>query len=304
MHREFALGVVLNIGFVIAEIIFGLLSGSLALLADAGHNLSDVLGLLLAWGASMLGRRNPTSRRTYGWRSSTIMAAFLNAMILMVVVGGIAWEAFQRIFSPAPVTGFTIIFVALAGVVINTGTALLFIRRRKEDLNIRGAFLHMAADAGVSAGVAVAGGLILLTGRLWLDPLVSLIIAVIILWSTWGLLRESLDLVLHAVPTGIDIKEIKTCLEDLPGIEAVHDLHIWAMSTTETALTVHLVKPDAYRDDVLIAKIQDDLLERFGIDHVTIQWERADCSSFCSSSFCDLTKPCSIPRDGHDHPAD
>lgn len=291
-QRAFALGVVLNTAIVVVEAIFGLLSGSLALLADAGHNLSDVLGLVLAWGANLLGRRSPTRRRTYGWRSSTIIAALLNALILMAVVGGIAWEAILRFYRPAEVAGFTIIWVALAGFLVNTVTALLFVRGRKQDLNVRGAFLHMAADAGVSAGVAVTGLLIIVTGWRWLDPVVSLIIAVIILWSTWGLLRESLDLALHAVPAGIDTQKIEHYLAGLPGIDAVHDLHVWAMSTTQTALTAHLVKPDPSRDDAMIEHIQNELHDRFGIEHITIQWERTDCSAFCSSGACDFGGPC------------
>jgi cobalt-zinc-cadmium efflux system protein len=291
-QRAFALGVVFNVGFVIAEGVFGVWSGSLALLADAGHNLSDVLGLLLAWGANLLGRRSPTRRRTYGWRSTTIMAALFNALILLVVVGGIAWEAILRFYRPAEVAGFTVVMVALGGFVVNTATALLFMRGRKHDLNIRGAFLHMTADAGVSAGVAAAGVLIMLTGWRWLDPVVSLIIAAMILLSTWGLLRESLDMALHAVPAGIDTQKIEHYLAGLPGIDAVHDLHVWAMSTTQTALTAHLVKPDPSRDDAMIARIQNELHDRFGIEHITIQWERTDCSAFCSSVACAIGRPC------------
>lgn len=303
-QRAFVLGMVFNVAIVIVEAIFGIFSGSLALLADAGHNLSDILGLLLAWGANLLGQRSPTRRRTYGWRSSTIVAALLNALVLMVVVGGIAWQAILRFYNPAPVTGLTVIVVALIGVVVNTLTALLFVRGRKEDLNVRGAFLHMAADAAVSAGVVVAGGVIMLTGWRWVDPVVSLIIAVIIFVSTWGLLRESLDMTLHAVPVGIDTRKIENYLAALPGIDAVHDLHVWAMSTTQTALTAHLVKPDPHRDDALIARIQEDLHDRFGIDHVTIQWERADCSSFCSSVGCDIDRACSFPDNRRNDSAD
>lgn len=289
-NRAFALGVVFNILFVIGEAAFGLLSGSLSLIADAGHNLSDVLGLLLAWGANRLGRRDPTRQRTYGWRSSTILAALLNALILLVVVGAIAWEAIKRIGQPAPVAGLEVILVASVGVAVNTLTALLFMRGRKRDLNVRGAFLHMAADAGVSAGVAVTGALILLTDWRWLDPVVSLMIALIILLSTWGLLRESLDMTLHAVPAGIDTRAIESYLAGLPGIHAVHDLHVWAMSTTETALTAHLVKPDPDRDDALIARIQKELHERFNITHATIQWERAVCSARHGQTACGLPR--------------
>jgi cobalt-zinc-cadmium efflux system protein len=284
--RAFAVGVALNVGFVVCEAVFGIMADSMALLADAGHNLSDVLGLLLAWGASYLVRLQPTSRRTYGWRSSSIMAALINAVLLLVAVGGIATESARRILSPEPVAGKTVIVVALIGVLINTGTALLFLSGRKKDLNIRGAFLHMAADAAVSAGVAAAGVAILLTGRLWIDPVVSLAIAAVILVGTWGLLRESLALVMHAVPKGIDTDTVAAYLETLPGIEAVHDLHIWAMSTTETALTVHLVKPAPAGDDEMINRISGDLRDRFDIDHVTIQWERTHDPCRCNSGMC------------------
>jgi cobalt-zinc-cadmium efflux system protein len=259
-----------------------------ALLADAGHNLSDVLGLLLAWGASYLVRLRPTRRRTYGWRSSTIMAALINAVILLVAVGGIATESIRRFVSPEPVAGKIVIAVAVVGVAVNTATALLFLSGRHKDLNIRGAFLHMAADAAVSAGVAAAGIAILITGRLWIDPAVSLAIAAVILWGTWGLLRESLALAMHAVPPGIDTDEVMGYLSKLDGIEAIHDLHIWAMSTTETALTVHLVKPDSAGDDEMIGRIADELHDRFGIGHVTIQWERTHDPCRCDNRICRL----------------
>jgi cobalt-zinc-cadmium efflux system protein len=285
-NRAFAVGVALNVGFVLCEAVFGVMADSMALLADAGHNLSDVLGLLLAWGASYLVRLQPTSRRTYGWRSSSIMAALINAVLLLVAVGGISTESVRRLLSPEPVAGKTVIVVALIGVVVNTGTALLFLSGRKKDLNIRGAFLHMAADAVVSAGVAAAGIAILATGWLWIDPVVSLAIAAVILVGTWGLLRESLALVMHAVPQGIDTEQVSSYLENLPGIEAVHDLHIWAMSTTETALTVHLVKPDPAGDDEMIGRISADLRARFDIDHVTIQWERTHDPCRCNNGMC------------------
>jgi cobalt-zinc-cadmium efflux system protein len=288
-NRAFAIGVVLNFGFVIAEVIFGLTADSLALLADAGHNLSDVAGLLLAWGASVLSRLQPTARRTYGYRSTTIIAALVNAVILLVAVGGIALESVQRFKSPAPAAGETIIIVAAIGVVINTVTALLFFAGRKKDLNIRGAFLHMASDAGVSVGVVLAGIGIMTTGWLWIDPLVSLIIVAIILVSTWGLLKESMNLALQAVPAGIDTEMVSDYLSRLPGVTAVHDLHIWAISTTETALTVHLVKPDPIDDDVLITRVRHDLLENFGIDHMTLQWERSDSFVQCGAA-CDPKK--------------
>ena len=274
--RAFLVGIVLNGAFVAVEAGAGLVTGSLALLADAGHNLSDVLGLLLAWGATRLARRAPSLRRTYGWRRSSIMAALLNAVLLLVAVGGIAWEAIRRAQAPTPVPGATVMIVAGIGFVINTATALLFLSSRKHDLNARGAFLHMAADAAISLGVVAAGAAILATGWTWLDPAVSLVIAVIILFGTWGLLKESLDLSLDAVPVGIDAADVRACLAALPGVTAVHDLHVWAMSTTEVALTAHLVKPDPGGDDALIARATRELHDRFGIAHVTLQWERTD----------------------------
>jgi cobalt-zinc-cadmium efflux system protein len=272
--RAFAFGVVLNIVFVIIEAAFGVISGSLALLADAGHNLSDVVGLLLAWGASYLARRKPSERRTYGWHGSTILAAMLNAFILIFAVGAIAWEAIKRIAHPTPVAGKTVIIVAIIGMIINTATALLFRSGRKSDLNIRGAFLHMAADAAVSAGVAVAGVTILLSGWQWLDPVLSLLIAAVILAGTWGLLREAVNLALDAVPTGIDRLAVEAYLQSLPGVKAVHDLHIWGLSTTAAALTAHLVKAASDDDDDLIAQASRELHERFKIAHTTLQWER------------------------------
>lgn len=279
--RAFAIGVMLNIVFIIIEAAFGIISGSLALLADAGHNISDVVGLLLAWGASYLSRRKPSERRTYGWHSSSILAAMLNAVILVLAVGAIAWEAVKRLAHPATVAGKTIITVAVIGMIINTITALLFRSGRKSDLNIRGAFLHMAADAAVSAGVAVAGVVILLSGWQWLDPALSLLIAAAILAGTWGLLREAVNLALDAVPAGIDRGAVEAYLQSLPGVSAVHDLHIWGLSTSETALTAHLVKATAADDDALIAQASRELHERFKIAHTTLQWERstAQCPS-------------------------
>lgn len=285
--RAFALGVALNVGFVIVEAAYGIMAGSLALLADAGHNLSDVLGLLLAWGATYLVRRKPTERRTYGWRKSSILAALINAVILLVALGGIAWEAIQRFSAPVPVAGKTIIFVALVGVVINTATALLFLSGRKSDLNIRGAFLHMVADAGVSGGVVIAGLAILFTGILWIDPAVSLIITVIILFGTWGLFRDAFNMTMDAVPRDIDPEAVKAYLSSLPGITGVHDMHIWAMSTTETALTAHLIKPDPKDDDALIEKASKELHGHFGIDHITLQWERRPSLNQCGDS-CEI----------------
>ncbi|MDI6725710.1 MAG: cation diffusion facilitator family transporter [Smithellaceae bacterium] len=273
-NRAFAIGVALNAAFVMVEATFGIMADSLALLADAGHNLSDVMGLLLAWGASILTRRTPSERRTYGLRKSTILAALFNAVILLAAVGGMAWEAVRRFNDPAEVAGSTIIIVASIGFVINGATALLFVSGRRGDLNIRGAFLHMVADAAVSLGVVVAGVAMLLTGWHWIDPAVSLVIAVVILVGTWGLLKASLNLAMDAVPAGIDPQAVKSYLKELPGVQAVHDLHIWGMSTTETALTAHLVKPQTQDDDEIIERASKELHERFGIDHTTLQWER------------------------------
>ncbi len=283
----FAFGVVLNVGFIVVEVVYGIMAGSLALMADAGHNLSDVLGLLLAWAANYLVRRKPTERRTYGWRKSSILAALINAVILLVALGGIAWEAIQRFSVPVPVAGKTIIFVALVGVVINTATALLFLSGRKTDLNIRGAFLHMVADAGVSAGVVIAGAAILFTGWLWIDPAVSLMITFIILFGTYGLFRDAFNMAMDAVPKDIDLEAIRAYLSNLPGVIGVHDLHVWAMSTTETALTAHLIKPDPKDDDVLIERTSKELHDQFGIDHITLQWERRPSLNQCGDS-CEI----------------
>ena len=274
--RAFALGIGLNLAYVAAETVFGLLAGSLALLADAGHNLSDVLGLALAWGATWLARRQPTPRRTYGLRRSSILAALANAMLLLVAIGAIAWEAVKRLQDPQPVATGIVLLVAGVGVLINGGTALLFMRGRENDLNIQGAFLHMAADAGITLGVMVAALVIGSTGWLWLDPVTSLAIAAVILVGTWGLLRDSVDLALDAVPRGIDPGEVAEFLSAQPGVSEIHDLHIWAMSTTETALTVHLVRPAATMDDGLLAKLRHDLKDRFKIAHATIQVETGD----------------------------
>ncbi|MGC9323939.1 MAG: cation diffusion facilitator family transporter [Desulfomonilia bacterium] len=291
-NRAFSIGVLLNSGFVIVEATVGIMFGSLALLADAAHNMSDVLALLLAWGASYLATLRPTNRRTYGWRSSSILAALFNAVLLMVVLGGIAWEAVRRLQIPAPVPGMAVIITALIGFLINMGTALLFFSGRTKDLNIKGAFLHMTADAGVSAGVILAGFVILFTGALWIDPVVSLVITAVILIGTWGLLKDSLNLALHAVPEGIDPAEVRDYLLNLPGIIAVHDLHIWAMSTTEVALTAHLVKPDHEGDDDLITLASRELHDLYGIHHTTLQWERTEDIRSCCSGSCEDEEPC------------
>ncbi|MEO5754258.1 MAG: cation diffusion facilitator family transporter [Chthoniobacterales bacterium] len=274
--RAFAIGVVLNTAFIIAEVVFGLLSHSLSLLADAGHNLGDVMGLLMAWAASNLARRSPTERFTYGLRRTSVLAALFNAILLLVSIGAIAWEAIRRISNPEPVLGLTMIWVAAAGVVVNGVTAWMFVGGRKGDLNIRGAFLHMAADAGVSAGVVLAGFVILRTGWSLLDPISSLVIVVIILFGTWGLLRDSVSLVLDAVPRGIDPGAVKNFLEQLPGVHEIHHLHVWGLSTTETACTAHVVKREPELDDQLLKTIAHELHERFGIEHTTIQFEGCD----------------------------
>jgi cobalt-zinc-cadmium efflux system protein len=270
----FATGVVLNLALVLGEVVFGLLAGSLALVADAAHNLTDVLGLLLAWGASVLGRRRPTQRRTYGLRRSSILAALLNAMLLLVASGGICWEALRRLLFPEPPPGAAVIRVAGIGVVTNTTTALLFLRGRERDVNIRGAFLHMAANAGVSLGVVIAGVATQLTGWSWLDPAASLGIVAVILLATWGLLRESLDLAMDAVPKGIEPEAVEGYLARLPGVVGVHDLHIWGLSTTEAALTVHLVVPEVTNADALLARVSRELRDLFGIEHATVQIEQ------------------------------
>jgi cobalt-zinc-cadmium efflux system protein len=274
--RAFALGVLLNTGFIVAEVIFGLFSHSLSLLADAGHNLGDVLGLLMAWAALGLERRSPTRRFTYGLRRTSVLAALFNAILLLVSVGAIALEAVRRIREPAPVAGLTMIWVAASGVVVNGLTAWMFVGGRKNDLNIRGAFLHMAADAAVSAGVVVAGFVILRTGWDLLDPISSLLIVVIILVGTWGLLRDAINLALDAVPRGIDPGAVKVFLEQLPGVAEIHHLHVWGLSTTETACTAHVVKREPQLDDQLLKQIAHELHDRFGIEHTTIQFERCD----------------------------
>jgi cobalt-zinc-cadmium efflux system protein len=278
--RAFAIGVALNFGFVVAEVFAGIFAHSLALIADAGHNLGDVLGLVLAWVASILAKTAPTVRRTYGLRSSSILAALFNSIFLLVSVGGIVWEAIRRFGVPVDVAGTMVIYVSLVGIAINTATALMFFSGRKGDLNIRSAFLHMTADAAVSAGVVVAGIAIVFTGLHWIDPTVSLIIAAVIVWGTWELLRESLNLALQAVPKGIDLSEVREYLAGLPNVTTVHDLHIWPMSTTETALTAHLEMPTGSPGDQFLHEVCEHLHNRFGIEHSTIQIEQnAECCS-------------------------
>jgi cobalt-zinc-cadmium efflux system protein len=274
--RAFAVGITLNVIFVVVEAGFGIWGNSLALLADAGHNLSDVLGLVVAWIASVLARRPPTARYTYGMRGSSILAALFNAVFLLLAVGAIGWEAIQRVFRPEPVAGTTLMAVAAIGILINGVTGWLFASGSKGDLNIRGAYLHMVADAAVSAGVVVAGLAILVTGWLWLDPVVSLGIVAVIVWSTWGLLRESLALSLDAVPSDVEPQRVLLFLEQLPGVASIHDLHIWAMSTTETALTCHLVMPEKQPGDAFLMETAAALKQHFGVDHVTLQIEAGD----------------------------
>jgi cobalt-zinc-cadmium efflux system protein len=281
--KAFAIGITLNVAYVVAQVLFGLFAHSLALLADAGHNLSDVLGLFMAWGASRLAQRAPTSRYTYGMRRSSILASLANTILLLVAVGAITWEAIRRFWEPTSVAGLTVICVAAGGIVINGFTAMLFASGRKGDLNIKGAFMHMAADAVVSAGVVVAGIAILLTGWWWLDPVVSLAINVVIVWGTWGLLRDSVNMALDAVPPGIDIATVQNYFRSLSGVTDLHHLHIWSLSTTQCALTVHLVKPATEGDDEILQTVNHELSERFGISHATIQFERHKPDGVCPS---------------------
>jgi cobalt-zinc-cadmium efflux system protein len=271
--RAFAIGAALNIGFVAAETVAGLMTHSLALLADAGHNLSDVLGLFMAWGAVVLAKKAPGGRHTYGLRKGTILASLTNAVVLLVAIGAIAWEAVRRFADPQPIQAGPVMIVASIGIVINTATALMFMKGSKDDLNIRGAFLHMAADAAISAGVVVAAAAMWFTGWLWLDPVVSLGIGIAIVLGAWSLLRDSLDLAMDAAPRGIDPKAVKTWLAERPGVTEVHDLHIWAMSTTETAMTAHLVRPENPDNDRFLHDICGEMAKRFKIGHVTIQVE-------------------------------
>lgn len=281
-NRAFIIGIVLNTGFVAVEAFYGVFANSLALLADAGHNLSDVLGLVLAWGASILSRRLPTHRHTYGFRRSSILAALFNAVFLLLVTGGIAWEAVQRFLNPHQVAGNVVIGVAAVGIAINTITALMFASGRDRDLNIKGAFLHMAADAIVSLGVVLAGIAIVSTGWLWFDPVVSLIIVAVIVFGTWQLLRDSVNLALDGVPAGIELLAVRTYLEEIAGVAEIHDLHVWAMSTTETALTVHLVMPEGCPSDAFLAQICHQLHDLFDIEHATIQVETGDRNYPCA----------------------
>jgi cobalt-zinc-cadmium efflux system protein len=280
-NNAFIIGILLNVIYIVVEVAYGLLINSMALLADAGHNFSDVLGLLLAWGAAYLAKTASTEKRTYGLRKSTILAAFFNAILLMIAVGAITIEAVRKLILPAPVEGTTMMIVAGIGFFINAITALLFMKGRKKDLNIKGAFLHMAADAGVSLGVVVAGFIIVSTGWLWVDPMISLMIVLVITLGTWGLLKDSFHLSMDAVPKGISLKEVGDYLKGINGVKEVHDLHIWAMSTTEIALTAHLVIPEDTKDHFFLKIICGDLHSKFGIEHSTIQIEKSAQSANC-----------------------
>jgi cobalt-zinc-cadmium efflux system protein len=279
--RAFAIGIALNLGFVVIEAFYGWKVDSLALLADAGHNLSDVAGLVLAWGGALAGRLRPDRRHTYGWKRASILAAFVNALLLLVAMGSLTWEALHRLQSPQPINGVTIIVVAAIGIVVNTATALLFMRGRESDLNIRGAFLHMAADALVSAGVVVAGALALAFGWAWIDPAASLLIAAVIVAGTAGLLKQSVHLLFDGVPDSVDLRDVQALLEALPGVSRVHDLHVWAMGTSQIALTAHLVMPDGPADDAFLEAATQQLHERFEIGHVTLQTVRRPFSRAC-----------------------
>jgi cobalt-zinc-cadmium efflux system protein len=278
--KRYTIAIALNLGFVVLEAGAGFIANSTALLADAAHNLSDVLGLALAGGATLLARRAASDRRTYGYSKATVLAALANALVLVAACGGILFEALQRLTAPATLQPLLVMVMAAGGVIINGATALLFIADRKHDVNVRGAFLHMLGDAGISAGVIVAGALIWWTHAAWIDPLASLAIVAIIFWSTWGLLRESLDLAMDAAPAHINVNAVRDYLCAQDGVTAVHDLHIWAMGATAPALTAHLVRPEG-SDDAFLAKLTDGIAHEFGIHHVTLQIERAqrdDCA--------------------------
>jgi cobalt-zinc-cadmium efflux system protein len=298
--RAFAIGIALNSAFVLIEAIYGWRAGSLALLADAGHNLSDVGGLVLAWAALAAARVRPDSRHTYGWRRGSILASFANAVILLVAMGSLGWEAIQRLHTPSAVAAGTVMVVAGIGVFINGATAALFMAGSKDDLNIRGAFLHMAADALVSVGVVLAGALYLWRGWTWIDPVVTLLIVVVIVMGTWSLFRKSLHLLFDGVPESVDVPAVRQKLLSLPGVAGVHDLHVWAMDTTETALTAHLVVRGDNRDpDVLLHEAAEELHEHFEIRHVTLQLESEAFAKICGQT-CDTPKSPTLP--GADQP--
>lgn len=280
-NRSFAIGVILNLVFVVVEAGYGVFAGSLALVADAGHNLSDVVSLLLAWGASLLATKAATEKRTYGFRKATVMASLASAILLLFALGSITWEAIGRFMNPKPVEGTTVIVVAAIAVVINTLTALLFAKGREHDLNIRGAFLHMAADAGVSLGVVVAGILIMISGWSWIDPLASLVIVAVVLIAAWGLLRDSINYAMDAVPKSIDYAGIRQYLLSFDRVNRIHDLHIWPLSTSEVALTVHIAVYDDALDNNFLWELQQHLHDHFGIEHATIQVETSTTENDC-----------------------
>ncbi|MFL6793546.1 MAG: cation diffusion facilitator family transporter [Sphingomicrobium sp.] len=280
--RAFAIGIALNLGFVAVETVYGFVANSMSLLADAGHNLSDVLGLVVAWSGAIMARRAPSPRFTYGLKKAPILAALANSLFLLIAVGAIGAEAIRRLFHPSPTEGGTVMVVAGVGILINGATALLFSRGREHDLNIRGAYLHMAADAAVSAAVVFAGLVILWTGQRWVDPVMSLAVAIVILWSSVGLLKESVWMSLAGVPSGIDVDMVEAELEQLDGVAAVHDLHVWPLSTTETALTAHLVAPAVVSTDALLHAARRMLHDRFRIEHCTLQIERNHLEGACA----------------------
>ena len=282
--RAFAIGILLNIAFVAIEAFYGWKVNSLALLADAGHNLGDVAGLVLAWGAALAGKLRPDARYTYGWKRASILAAFANAVLLLVAMGSLGWEALQRLSAPEPSQGWTVMIVAGIGIFVNLGTALLFMRGRDEDLNIRGAYLHMAGDALVSAAVVVVGALSLWLGWVWLDPAASLVIACVIVASAWGLLRQSMRLMFDGVPDHIDLTEVRHQLEALPGVDRVHDLHVWATGTSDVALTAHLVMPTGHPEDAFFEYATKELREHFRIGHVTLQVVREPFMTLCEGA--------------------
>jgi len=282
--RAFAIGITVNILFVAIEAFYGWKVNSLALLADAGHNLGDVAGLVMAWGGALAGKLRPDARYTYGWKRASILAAFFNAVLLLVAMGSLGWEAFLRLRAPELTQGSTVMVVAAIGIVVNLGTALLFMRGSHDDINIRGAYLHMASDALVSAGVVVVGALVLWTGWAWLDPAASLVIALVIVIGTWGLFRRSLRLMFDGVPEHIELIAVRQVLEALPGVARVHDLHVWATGTTHVALTAHLVMPDGHPDDPFFEAATNQLRERFRIDHVTLQVVREPFMVLCEAA--------------------
>lgn len=282
-NRAFVIGILLNTLFVGIEAFYGWRINSLALLADAGHNLSDVAGLILAWGGAIAGKRRPDARHTYGWKRASILAAFINAVLLLVAMGSLGWEAAQRLQAPEPTEGWTMMAVAGVGIVVNTATALLFMRGSHGDLNIRGAFLHMAADALVSLGVVMGGALYLWQGWAWLDPVMSLAIAVVIVAGTWSLFKQSTHLLFDGVPDGIDMAAVRQLLLGLPGVRDVHDLHVWAMGTSSTALTAHLVLQDGAVDhSAVLREAEEELGEHFGIHHATLQLEQPAFAQQCA----------------------